>query len=68
VVEHVCELVDGVRAERVSNLWSVECDSSDAAVDRQVIRDVTEVLKSGHIAPQPGIEEFTHVCGHALRL
>jgi hypothetical protein len=49
MIEHVRELVDGVRAEGVANLGSVKCDARHTAVRRQVIGDVTEVFEPRHI-------------------
>ena len=49
MVEHVRELVDGVRAEGVANLGSVKCDARHTTVCRKVIRDVAEVFEPRHV-------------------
>jgi hypothetical protein len=56
VVEHAVELVDGVRAERVAHLGTIEGHAHDAERDVAVVREVGE-REPGDVLPLRGVEE-----------
>jgi hypothetical protein len=57
-VEGAVELVDGVRAEGVSHLGTVERDARDATVARDVRRDVGVRVRTCSEHPLRGIEQL----------
>jgi hypothetical protein len=68
VVERAIQLVDGVRPERIANLWAIERDSSNALIGGLVIRHVREVLESGHNGPLGRVKEVADGICHTFRL
>ncbi len=56
MVERAVQLVDGVRAEGISDLGAIERDADDALGDMTVVRDVGEVLEAGDGTPELRIE------------
>lgn len=56
MIERAVQLVDGVRAERITHFRSVEGDANGALTDVPVVRDVGEVLESGDRAPELRVE------------
>ena len=60
MIEGPVELVDGMRAKRIADLWPVEGDAHDPVVaalaDMSVVCDVGEFVEAGHLSPLGGIE------------
>ena len=70
VLEARVELVDGVRAERVAHLGTVERDPHRALVDGAVVGDVGQVVESRHGLPGRRVEDRRHhgLVAHAATL
>jgi hypothetical protein len=60
VVEHLQQLVDRVRAERVEHVGPVERDPHGAVRAGAVVGDVGEVLEAGHLVPGGRVEGLGH--------
>lgn len=71
MIQRPVQLVDGVRAEGVADLWAVEGDADDAVgaafANMAVVGDVREVVYTRRIyrAPQLGFEGVVAGISHA---
>ena len=60
MLQHLQQLVDGVRPERVEHVGPVEGDPDRAVRDRPVVGQVGQVLEPGDRTPGVGVEDLGH--------